>query len=370
MTRVNFNLAGTAPVTIQLGASSLPTVGTASSSVYIDGYSQPGSRPNDAAYGTNAIPGVEIRGQSATNTQWIFYVPRVGNTFRGLLLNNTQRGVFFDGPAAAGNVVIGNWMGFNRDNSLPARGIEGVFLNNGAHDNIVGSPDLADRNVIGNFDKAVYSNGPGTNNNTIQNNVLCIKPDGSTAICQTAIDFDFGPKNNLVGGSNPGEGNVVGPDCCNAVEMSHGWDPAGIDTSSKWLISGNRIIGNWLGFRADGSYDPSYRSAQSVPTYDNGQGVNVYDGSPNNLVQGNYIASVYDGITVASLNTTGNVVQGNIIGQSPLGQAAPHVRLGRLPALGHGRSYAVGQPHQQRGDGRHRADRVQRHAHHPEPEHH
>ena len=323
LTRINFNVAGTAPVTIQLGASSLPTVGTASSSVYIDGYSQPGSRPNDAANGTNAIPGVEIRGQSVANTQWIFYVPRVGNTFRGLLLNNTQRGVFFDGPAAANNVVIGNWMGFNRDNSLPARGIEGVFLNNGAHDNIVGSPDLADRNVIGNFDKAVYSNGPGTNNNTIQNNVMCIKPDGATAICQTGIDFDFGPKNNLVGGSNPNEGNVVGPTCCNSVELSHGWDPAGIDTSSKWLISGNRIIGNWLGFRVDGSYDPTYRSAQSVPTYDNGQAVNVYDGSPNNVIQGNYIASVYDGITISSLNTTGNLVQGNIIGQSPLGQPAP-----------------------------------------------
>ena len=97
----------------------------------------------------------------------------------------------------------------------------------------------------------------------------------------------------------------------------------GPDTSSKWQISGNRIIGNWLGFRADGSYDPAYRSAQSVPTFDNGQAVNVYDGSPNNLVQGNYIASVYDGITVGSVNTTGNVIQGNIVGQSPLGQPAP-----------------------------------------------
>ena len=323
LTRINFNLAGTAPVTIQLGTTSLPNVGTSTSRVYIDGYSQPGSKPNDAATGTDAIPGVEIRGPNAATSQWDLYVPSAGNTFRGLLLNNAQRGILLDGPNASSNVVIGNWMGFNRDNSLPARGAQGVYLNNGAHDNIVGSPDPADRNVIGNYDKAVYSNGPGTNNNTIQDNMLCMKADGSTAICQTGIDFDFGPKNNLVGGSNANEGNVVGPTCCNGVELSHGWDPAGLDTTSKWLISGNRIIGNWLGFRADGSYDPAYRSAQSVPTYDNGQAINVYDGSPNNTIQGNYVASVYDGITVASLNTTGNVVQGNIIGKSPLGQAAP-----------------------------------------------
>jgi len=322
LTRINFNLAGTAPVTIQLASSTLPNVGTSTSSVYIDGYSQPGSRPNDIAHGTDAIPGVEIRGASASS-DWIFYVPQKGNTFRGLLLDNALRGVFLDSVNATGNVIVGNFMGFNRDGSLPGRGADGVYFNNGAHDNVLGTTDVADRNVIGNYDKAVYSYGPGTDANVVQNNALCVRPDGGTAICQTAVDFDFGPKNALVGGSNPNEGNVVGPTCCNSVELSHGWDPSGVDTSAKWHISGNRIIGNWLGFKVDGSYDPSYRSAQSVPTFDNGQAVNVYDGSYNNVIQGNYIASVYDGITVASLNTTGNIVQGNIIGTSPLGQPAP-----------------------------------------------
>ena len=320
---IQFNLPGTAPVTIQLGSGSLPNVGTSKSSVFIDGYSQPGSRPNDLQYGTDAIPGVEIRGASATSTQWIFYVPQAGNTFRGLLLDNALRGIFFDGPAASGNTVVGNWIGFARDNSLPPRGSDGVFLNNGAHDNVVGTPDASGRNVIGNFDKAIYSYGAGTNSNVMQNNDLCMKPDGTTAICQTGVDFDFGPKNALVGGSDPGDGNVIGPTCCNSVELSHGWVPSGTDTSGKWLITGNRIIGNWLGFRADGNYDPAYRSAQSVPTYDNGQAVNVYDGSTSNLIESNYIASVYDGITIGSVNSTGDVIEGNVIGTSPLGQPAP-----------------------------------------------
>jgi len=317
---VNFNLPGTAPVTIQLG-SALPGLGTSNGSVYIDGYSQPGSRPNDAPRGTNAIPGVELRGPGSS-TSWIFYVPQRDNVIRGLLLNNTQRGIFLDGPASTGNLVVGNWIGFNRDNSLPPRGIDGVRFNSGAHDNIVGTPALADRNVIGNWDKAIYGYGANTTGNVVQNNVLCIRPDGSGAICQVGADFDFGPKNTLFGGSGPTEGNVVGPTCCNAVELSHGWNPSGGD-SSAWLISGNRIIGNWLGFRADGSYDPAFRSAQSEPTFDNGQAVNVYDGSPNNVVEGNFISSAHDGVTVASASSGGNVVRDNVIGRSPQGQAAP-----------------------------------------------
>lgn len=318
--RVAFNLPGTAPVTIQLG-SSLPGLGTSSGSVYIDGYSQPGSRQNDAAHGTNAIPGVELRGPGSS-VSWILYVPRGGNVISGLLINNAQRGIFLDGPASTGNVVVGNWIGFNRDNSLPPRGIDGVRLNNGAHDNVIGTPALADRNVIGNWDKAVYSYGPTTTGNTIQNNLLCIRPNGLDAICQVGADFDFGPKNNLFGGAGSTQGNVVGPTCCNAVELSHGWNPSDA-SDSTWLISGNQIVGNWLGFRADGAYDPAFRSALSAPSFDNGQAVNVYDGTANNLVAGNYIASANDGVTIASANSTGNIVRDNIIGRSPLGEAAP-----------------------------------------------
>ena len=58
--RINFNLPGAAPVTIAVGGGGLPNFGSSTTRLYIDGYSQPGSQPNTADTGTNAIPGVEI----------------------------------------------------------------------------------------------------------------------------------------------------------------------------------------------------------------------------------------------------------------------------------------------------------------------
>ena len=326
--RIAFNLTGTAPVTIQLGSTALPNVGNSSARLHIDGYSQPGSRANDAATGTNAVPGVEIRGVNNTVSRYILYLPQSGNSVRGLLLNTAYRGIFMDGPSAANNVIAGNWIGFNRDNSLQTpRGATGVMLNSGAHDNVIGTPDLADRNVVGNWDKAIYSSGTGTDRNIMQNNDVCMKPDGARAICQVGFDFDFGPKDALIGGTGPNERNVVGPTCCNAVELSHGWNQPGGGSSGstdpRYLITGNRVVGNWLGFRNDGSYDPLYRSSQSVPTFDNGQAVNVYDGALNNIIDSNFMGSVYDGVAIGSTVSTGNIVRNNVIGESPLGQPAP-----------------------------------------------
>lgn len=322
---IRFNLAGEAPVTIQLGSGAhLPNVGTTSSSVTIDGYSQPGSRPNTAQHGTNAIPGVEIRGVGSS-TRYGLYVPRPGSTIRGLLINNTHRGIFIDTANGHANTIVGNWLGFNRDGTLPPRGYAGVLLNNGAHDNVVGTPALADRNYVGNWSKAIFSHGGGTDGNVIQNNVLCIGPDGQGAICQTAIDYDFGPKGSLVGGTTPGAGNVVGPNCCNAIEFSHGWDPAlgGPQGDATWLIRDHQVIGNWFGFRPDGTYDAAFRAALSPPTFDNGQAVNIYDGVTDTLIEGNYMTSAHDGVTIGSTETRRITVRGNVVGRTPHGDPAP-----------------------------------------------
>jgi len=325
---IDFNIPGPVPALIQL-ASPMQLVGSSSSSVTIDGYSQPGSQVNTATYGTNAIPGVELRGISTSSSKYILYTARPNNVIRGLVFANAYRGIFIDTPNASGNLVVGNWIGFNGDGSLSALGHAGVYLNDGAHDNIIGTPALADRNVVGNQDKGLYSYGPGTDHNIMQNNLICTSPTGATAECATGIDFDFGPKNALVGGSNPGELNVIGRTTLNGIEISHGWDPSTNHVSTaQYQNNYNQIIGNWVGFREDGSYDPSYLSAQKVPSADNGQALHAYDGSNYNLFQANYVGAAYDGVTIAETNATGNIVRGNIIGRSPLGQAAPLQRYG------------------------------------------
>ena len=86
----------------------------------------------------------------------------------------------------------------------------------------------ADRNVVtGGFDGIVIDN-PGANGNVFQNNLIGVSPDGSTpwgGQC-TGIDFNVGPKNNLVGGTGPRQRNVIDGYGCDGTEWSHGWNQA------------------------------------------------------------------------------------------------------------------------------------------------
>jgi hypothetical protein len=140
------------------------------------------------------------------------------------------------------------------------------------------------------------------------------------------VDHNFGPKASLIGGDDPDERNVIGPTRLQSIEFSHGWDqalPYGTDTKTTYQINDHRVIGNWLGFRMDGTYDAAYRSGLNRSSADNGNGVNVYDGSNRNQVLRNHIASVYDGVQIMAPNAVENEVRGNIIGEAPSGEAAP-----------------------------------------------
>lgn len=325
--RIVFSLPGTAPVTIQLG-SRLPIIASRAGTLVIDGYSQPGSSVNTSAVGSNAVPGVELRGNGNSAREVGIYITSPGNTIRGLVLQNLYRGIVLDGVDAHDDRILGNWIGFRRDGTNVSQMSQyDILVNTGAHDNRIGTADPADKNVIGNATEGIDNYGPGTNGNIIQGNQLCIRPSGfGTATCSTAIDHNFGPKNDVIGGDGPGEKNVIGPTSLQAIEYSHGWNPAltwGTDTATTYQINGNTVTGNWVGFRGDGSYDPAYRSGQNQSSADNGNAINVYDGAYDNIVQRNYVGSVYDGIQTMAPDAQGNIFRGNIIGESPLGQAAP-----------------------------------------------
>ncbi|MEO8246780.1 MAG: PKD domain-containing protein [Chloroflexota bacterium] len=336
--RIEFAIAGTAPILIQ-AASQLPNISQRTGTLTIDAYTQPGARVNTSTTSSNAIPGIELRGPGSSTRALGFYITSANNMIRGIAMNNWYNAVFIDGPDAGGNRIVGNWLGFRGDSTTLGGAHFNVVLNTGAHDNIIGTADAADRNVSGGATHAIELYGPGTARNIIQNNLLCIRPNGtSTASCSTGIDHNFGPQDGLIGGSAPNERNVIGPTSLQGIELSHGWDPAigsANGSTPTYQINGHRVLGNWVGFPGDGHYLSSFRSATSSPGGgDNGQGINVYDGSNNNLVEGNYVASNYDGIQFASGNALANTARGNFIGLSPFGEAAPLSRWGIKIRLG------------------------------------
>ena len=174
------------------------------------------------------------------------------------VLSDLYRGIFVDGPDAAGNRIMGNWIGFDRDGSNDPKAGIGVLVNTGATDTRVGSarPGGPQRHRQLHQGHRPVRAGD-TRGTVIQGNLLCIAPGGATAECSVGMDHDFGPRDGLIGGDGPGELNVIGPTRWEGIELSHGWDPDGGD-DSPWRITGNRIIGNWIGFRKDGRYDKDY----------------------------------------------------------------------------------------------------------------
>jgi hypothetical protein len=279
--------------------------------------------------GSNAIPGIELRGTANKPQAVALRIKGAGNTIRGLLINNFYRGIVIEGKDAHHNRIVGNLIGYTVAGAAHRYlGFSSVMLNVGAHDNLIGTPAAVDRNVL-RSKKAIYLYGPGTDNNIVQNNLLCMTPNGmKSTLCTTGVDADNGPKYNLLGGMGPNERNYIGGTRLNGVEISHGWDPSGVDTTTKWQNNGNQVIGNWIGYRIDGSYRPNFLSGQNPPNSSDANGVNVLDGSNLNVVEGNWIASAWDGIQIMSANSTGNIVRNNIIGRSPLGETAPLGRYG------------------------------------------
>jgi CSLREA domain-containing protein len=337
---INFNLSGSAPVTIQMSTSlSELLLQDRTGGTLIDGYSQPGSHANNSTYGSNAIPGVYLVGTGNSPAQNGIRVTSAFNTIRGIVFNNHERAIALDGADAHDNLIAGNWLNYNRDGSPSSfKGHFNVWIANGATHNRLGSPALADRNVSGTATKAAALYGPGTDFNVFQNNLMCMTPSGTgTATCDVGTDFSFGPKHNLIGGTGVGQRNVYAASTQQCIEFAH---DNGVENNDSWHNNDNSIIGNWLGFRADGSYSSSFRCGSNTPrTQSNdSNGINLADGSSNNRVEGNWIGSWYDGVNIMMGNETGNVVINNIIGVSPLGQAAPLGRYGilfRTHAVGH-----------------------------------
>jgi titin len=211
----------------------------------------------------------------------------------------------------------------------------GVAMQAGAHDNRIGKAGLPDRNVIsGNYQNGIATYESGTARNIIQNNIMGLRPDGSAALPNRAhgIDLNSFTSDTLVGGSGPGEGNVISGNGQSAVEISHGTGTLR-----------NDVVGNLIGTTPAGTSAPAYaRNGQfgvnlegvvqcdaSCPTdagrstvtgnviVNNGRGVQIHKGQHDNVVSGNWIGVLRNG-TSASNTVYGVAIEkgafGNRIG--------------------------------------------------------
>ncbi|MEM9566083.1 MAG: right-handed parallel beta-helix repeat-containing protein, partial [Actinomycetota bacterium] len=243
---IHFAIPGNGPHRINLGEQLYIT--DTSGGVTIDGFTQPGARANTDPYLSNASIRIEIRGQGYGAGTNAIVITSGDNTIRGLAVYNAFSNIRLTGDAVTGNRIVGNHIGTNANATYEYRVADvrdqsGVEIVDGASFNRIGTPDLADRNVIsGNPYSGVRINHADTTGNYVQNNLIGLTPSGNDSLYTyvAGVDVQWGAKETIVGGYQEHAGNVVTGNSNYGIDLSH---------SSK----NNIVVGNRLGTDATGT---------------------------------------------------------------------------------------------------------------------
>lgn len=316
---IDFNIPGPGPHTIVLAGQL--EIGD---SVVIDGYTQPGSSQNTLAVGNNAVLQIVIDCSFNTLPQSVFQIgaPLTDHVLvRGLVINNA--------PGNGGSSYVsmgcpatlqGCFIGTDPTGVSIVGSIGNAVQTNGTDTSVlIGGSAPAERNVIGGS-ISTHVDLSGTKIRVL-GNYIGVNAQGTSALGATQQLYSVVVGNshgNTVGGSGPGEGNVIAPGKRAALHV------------------GRRVTiqGNYIGTDATGSFDIADGSMENYGVWFEGsQGSNsIVD---DNLISGFAIAAYVN--SAARLTFTGNYIGTNSLGQPTFvngtgifisGSAADSTRIG------------------------------------------
>lgn len=277
--------------------------------------------------------------------------------------NQVQPAIWFDGPSAFGNTVVGCYIGCDPTGQIAAPTQAGVEMSNGSGRNRVGGTRAADRNIICGFSSVGIQAFNGGQDNIIVGNWVGIDPTGAHAVGSqvTGIQLQYNVTHNAVGGpgtaanvvsgvqygivlyatgvsANHVYGNLVGTNPGGSAAIQNAfwgitavWGAAGnyiggAGAGERNVVCGNgnagivldqagtnnnRVVGNYIGVAADG-----------VSPLPNAGGVVIADGASQNVIGGTTVVPTTANIIVGNNGSgvwiyngaTQNYVEGNAIG--------------------------------------------------------
>ena len=256
---INFNIAGAGVRTISLTAA-LPAI---TGMITINGYTQGVATANTLANGDNAVLLIELNGAGAgagtakVGVAGLTLGPNSGgSTISGLVINR------FSGDGilvkSNGNFITGNFIGTNAAGTMGGTGLgnanttfdlvtpfrAGIYVDN-ASANTIGGTSPAARNIVsGNILDNIHivGNAVGATGNVVQGNFVGVNATG-TGILYTSgfwgIELSgVNASANTIGGTSAGARNVAGGNG-DGIELDDG-------------THDNIIQGNFAGMGADG----------------------------------------------------------------------------------------------------------------------
>jgi len=299
----NFSI-GTGVVTIA-PTSALPTITDA---VILDATTQEGFNTL-----TN-VPIVELRGDSAGVGVSGLNITAGNSTVRGFVINRFSN-VGIDISGTGGNTIAGNYIGTNTAGTASLANDRAVRIT-ASNGNTVGGTNVADRNLIsGNSREGLLITGAAANN-IVRGNYIGTNAAGDAAVGNgwEGIQIWNGPTGTLIGGTAAGAGNLVSGNGRSGIRID------GV-ASTGTIIQGNYIGTNAAG---TGAIANGWENSSGAGTDDGGIYIASGAGSTTiggtaagagNLISGN------DGNGITLDGSSGNTIQGNLIGTNAAGNA-------------------------------------------------
>ena len=265
--------------------------GTATGNIIKGNYVGLSNTPGNYYPVANGLSGVSIT--SANNI--------IGGSAAGegnLISGNTLSGVSISGNAATGNILKGNYIGTNESGSgTLANGNDGVTITSA--NNIIGGSAAGERNLIsGNRQSGVSISGSSATGNILKGNYIGTNASGSGRVANNNNGITITSANNIIGGSAPGEGNLISAN-----------DQSGVFISGSGA-TGNVLKGNYIGTDAVGTGRLNNNSTGVSITGSNNTVGGVGSGE-GNIIAFNNTAGVW--VQSSSPNATGNSIRGNSI---------------------------------------------------------
>ena len=230
----------------------LGAAGSVIRGLVINDYTEAGIRVSDGTTVERNYIGVDPTGTVDRGNRRGIWVSGTDNTIGGagagnLISGNEFTGISLDG---GGNDIFGNTIGLDAaGTSALGNCLAGIRVF--GSDNQIGSGAAGTGNVIsgnqpcslGGF-RSQLTLGAGAAGNTIQGNRIGTNAAGTATIPAVAGGILIsGAADNLVGGSLPGEPNVIATSSTNVAIVDEPDSPA----------SDNRVVGNYIGTNADGT---------------------------------------------------------------------------------------------------------------------
>jgi len=305
--QVAFNIPGAAPHTIT-PLSSMPMI---TAPVQLDGSTQPGWAGSPVieldGSSTAGVPGLEFRGNNSL--------------LRGFVINRFDNGVKVS--ATTGFTAEGNYIGTDVTGTIAlGNAVNGIEVDSSSNSTIGGV--TADKmNLLSGNGGAGSGAGVSISGGTghlVIGNRIGTNAAGTAALPNHSNAVGLNADNSRVGGSAPGERNILSGNGT-AADVAAGFYAVGAGIQGN----NNRILGNYIGVDVTGTAAIANTGA-GVIISGTATGNSVGGSAPGegNVISGNGVLGVFTDVFGQGVNffgSSGNTVQGNLIGTDSTGTA-------------------------------------------------